>query len=432
MTERMRRWNRADWTLFLVAAAFLAALALHLASPCLATDGLLFVSEAALVGGIADWFAVTALFRRPLGIPWHTAILPRRRRAFINSTVAMVQKEFFSRRKIFRHLGRLHLMPMLMDWLERPATREMLLGRLLSYARSLLLQQDPGAQAAFLAGQVRRALLDAPARPFLKECGEWIRQSGRDREALARIAAFARTYAERPETRKNLEQMLEAYAKERVNSPAAILMAGLAQFFDLVNFEEAAALLQRQMLAMIDELGSAGSPLQQEILALFYEKAAELGRSEAFGQLAEEMREDLVAQLPLEEAILRSLEHIQSELGQTEEDAKRAGSLAAVRSRLLEVFAGEYSRAVRLLRENDHLQKSVEHFLYGLIARSALHAQTLVGVIAQNVLERLTDEQLNRLVEGKAKPDLLWIRMNGSIVGAAIGLALFLLMQAAP
>ena len=429
----VRRWNRADRTLFLVVVVFLVALGLDLADPSsLVADGLLFVAEAALVGGIADWFAVTALFRKPLGIPWHTAILPRRRKAFIHASVTMVQKEFFSRRKIFRHLSKLHLMPMLVGWIDQPATRDMLLHRLLHYARDLLLQQDTEAQAALLAQQVRKVLLEAPARPFLRECREWIRRSGKDREVLSRIAAVAHSYAERSETKESLAQMLEAYGRERAQSPAAILMAGLAQLFNFVNFEEAAELLQRQMLAMIDELGKDGSPLQQEILELFYEKASEFSHASEFQQLAEELREDLVAELPLEEAILRALDHIQSELAEAENDAQAMERLPDVRSHLLKVFANEYNRGIQLLKENGELQKSIEHFLYSLIARSALHAQTLVGVIVTNVLGRLTDEQLNRLVYDKVEPDLLWIRMNGSIVGSAIGLVLFLLLQLVP
>src|SRR4051812_24890957 len=51
--------------------------------------------EAALVGGLADWFAVTALFRHPLGIPIpHTAIIPHRREKIIESIVSMVQNEW--------------------------------------------------------------------------------------------------------------------------------------------------------------------------------------------------------------------------------------------------------------------------------------------------------------------------------------------------
>ena len=86
---------------------------------------------------------------------------------------------------------------------------------------------------------------------------------------------------------------------------------------------------------------------------------------------------------------------------------------------------------LQLVESDEVLRRSVGHFLYDLIARTALHAQTLIGVIVTNVLSRLTDEQLNHLVYDKVEPDLLWIRMNGSIVGAGIGLLLFILIRCA-
>ena len=103
------------------------------------------------MGGLADWFAVTALFEKPLGFPYHTAILPRRRDAFIKASVTLVQKEFFSKRKIFHHLEKLHLMPMLLNWLDQPETKSRLTGRLLVYARNILVEESSGEQAAEIA-----------------------------------------------------------------------------------------------------------------------------------------------------------------------------------------------------------------------------------------------------------------------------------------
>ena len=93
---------------------------------------------------------------------------------------------------------------------------------------------------------------------------------------------------------------------------------------------------------------------------------------------------------------------------------------------------GEYDRAIALIETDELLRKSVGHFLYDIIARSMLHAQALVGVIVERVLSRLTDEQLNHLVYDKVEPDLLWIRMNGSIVGSGIGLLIFIALQILP
>ncbi len=423
-------WNDADKTLLLAFVLFIFGLCLHLSYPAsVFADGFLFVTEAALVGGIADWFAVTALFRKPLGFPYHTAILPRRRDAFVKASVVMVQKEFFSRRKIFRHLGKLHLMPMLIGWLDKSETRNMLLGRLMRYTKEILISQDLDAQAGVLAKQLRDVLRQAPEQKLMDECGRWLRSSGKDREILARIATTAYAYAERRETRDELEQMLEAYGRERAKSPAEILMAGFAQMFNLVNFEEAAELMQKQLLSMINELRNPGSDLQNEVLSIFAEKLAELREEPEFQQMAAELREELVDELPLEEAIGRTWCQIRDDFIKSEAESSPTERLPAVHSWLRQIFVSEYVRGISLLKTDEVLRKNMEKFIYDLIARSALHAQTLVGVIVKNVLNRLTDEQMNRLVYDKVEPDLLWIRMNGSIVGGSIGLVIFLVFR---
>ena len=82
-----------------------------------------------------------------------------------------------------------------------------------------------------------------------------------------------------------------------------------------------------------------------------------------------------------------------------------------------------------MLLENGSLQAELNGICYQLTARGAMQAQEMLGTIADDVLGTMTDEQINRLVYDKAEPDLLWIRMNGSIVGAAIGLVIFAILQ---
>ena len=82
-----------------------------------------------------------------------------------------------------------------------------------------------------------------------------------------------------------------------------------------------------------------------------------------------------------------------------------------------------------LIEKKYELQKIITKVLYDLLARSALHAQTLVGVVVGNVLSRLPDEELNRLIYDKVEQDFLWIRINGSVIGAGLGLVLFIFIH---
>ena len=397
----MKTWNKADRVLFLAFLVFLLALFVHLQLPhSVFAEGFLFCAEAALVGGIADWFAVTALFRKPLGFPYHTAILPRRRQSFIKASVTMVQKEFFSRRKVFRHLERLHLMPMLMKWLGEADTRAKISHHLYHYARGFLLKKDSEQKAAEFARRIRTHLSTMEPEELFMSIGRWLQQSGRDKDFLEHISAYLCVRAERPETARAIEAMLEQYEKEKAKGTLALFLTGLAEAMDLVNLEEAASIMQKQLVAMLRELGTRDSQLQRDMLELFYEKAAH-------------MREHLDADAA------RQVDAVEEHL-------------PLLRSRLAAIIEEEYDRGLHLLQQDDELRHTVGRFLYDLIARSALHAQTLVGVVVESVLERLTDEQLNHLVYDKVEPDLLWIRMNGSIVGSGIGLLIFIALQILP
>ena len=426
-------WNKADKTLLLALVIFFFSLCVHLQYPhSIVADGMLFCAEAALVGGIADWFAVTALFRQPLGFPYHTAILPKRRQAFIEASVTMVQREFFSRRKIFAHLDRLKLLPLLLGWLNQPETEGRLTRCLIRYGEDFLLQQDMGKQSAVLADKIRGALFQLEPEVFLRLAVRWLRQTGRDKDGLAKLTAYGQQVVGKEEARQAIQRILENYGKSQTRNPLAALLASFAEAADLVNYGEAAVLIQRQLQLMLGELGTRESALQQEMLTLFYEQLDGLADETAIHELLTVLRDNMVRKLPLEQTIHDTIRQLQAYLlsedreDQSEELAEAANLL---QSRLEQIVQQEYRRIMILVSTDETLQRCIGDLLYDVIARSALHAQALVGVIVTKVLSRLTDEQLNHLVYDKVEPDFLWIRMNGSIVGSGIGLVLFALLQ---
>jgi len=435
-----RNWNQADRTLLLALVVFVFALCLHLEyTGNIVAEACLFCAEAALVGGIADWFAVTALFRKPLGFPYHTALLPRRRQAFIHASVQLVQQEFFSRRKIFQHLERMHLLPLLLGWLGQAETEAQLRQRLTHYLRDALGQQS-GAVADALAPRLRQALREVEPTAALGRLGRWLQTSGRDSELVAGLSQYLTPLVAREETRQSIEALFTRYGREYAQGGLAQLLSGLAEATGAVDYAEAAALSQKQLLALLAELGEVGSPQQQALLQTLYAQASALADDSEMQQLLCGLRDQLANALPLEHIIRETLGELRAQLSAGRQRAGQAAAAAPVDAeataqsvtgtfalppQVAAVLHREYQRTLALVQEDAELRRSVGHFLYDVIARSALHAQTLVGVIVTSVLERLTDEQLNRLVYDKVEPDLLWIRMNGSIVGALIGLLLF-------
>lgn len=436
----MNRWNNADTTLLCAAVFFLAAVGLKITFPGnIVAEGFLFVTEAALVGGIADWFAVTALFKKPLGFPFHTAILPRRRKDFVKASVVMVQQEFFSRRTIFKKLGDFKVMPRIVDYFAKDSTRKLAVTELFTVVKKFIAAQNKETLSKSIANELRRLIRDIPAQGLIDDFGAKFKRNDKDKEIFISIVKAMRRMAAKPETCDKLQSILEEYANEKTKNMGgfSILMAGLAQMLDLVNFEEAARIMQQQLLKLLDEL-AADSQLHRRTLNECRIKIAELSDTPEFKDLIERIQIDAATALPLEEAIEVALIHLESQittvdvnetLDKVSKGSKLGGKSLGVL--LVKIFNDEYENFLNLLREDTASRAAFEKFLDELTARSALHAQPLIGTVAKSALDKLTEEQLNNLVYDKAEQDFVWIRLNGSIVGSVVGLAIFVLIKAA-
>jgi uncharacterized membrane-anchored protein YjiN (DUF445 family) len=112
-------------TLLLVAMAAVFALTLHLGNIHPALPWVRAFAEAAMVGGLADWFAVTALFRHPLGLPIpHTAIIPSNKDRIGDSLASFLKENFLTPSVVARQLEGVDIVGAAAHWLAAPATEK--------------------------------------------------------------------------------------------------------------------------------------------------------------------------------------------------------------------------------------------------------------------------------------------------------------------
>ena len=425
-------WNTADKTLLCSLFAFLAALGFYILNPeSIVAEGILFISEAALVGGVADWFAVTALFKKPLGFPFHTAILPNRRQDFIDASVNMVQNEFFSRRSIFKKLSGLHLLPKLLDYIKQPDIRRAIIAMMFNEIAHFISDLDKETAAKKIAGEIRKNLRDVPSNVLIHELSQYLKRSGKDKAILESLIHSAREVAAKEETRKKIEKILENYAGENTQSSSSfsMLMAGLAQALDLVNFTEAASLMQRHLLAFLDEI-AVDSHVQRSVLNECHKVFAEITDTLEFRDFVYKLQLDTINSLPFESIIQDALVSVDKKLSKANvsrlAESKNAENLPSF---IYSFLTEQFDRLISLLENKTPIQAAVEKFIFDLAARSALTARPIFANIAQTSLINLSDDQLNSLVYNKAEEDFIWIRLNGSIVGSVIGLFIFVIIQ---
>ena len=121
LKSRLRRMRLFATALLIVMAVVFVGTT-WFASPTPYLGAIRAFAEAALVGGLADWFAVTALFRRPLGLPIpHTAIVPSRKNEIGRALARFIRDHFLVREAVERRLKRANLAARLAGWLDEGA-----------------------------------------------------------------------------------------------------------------------------------------------------------------------------------------------------------------------------------------------------------------------------------------------------------------------
>lgn len=419
-------WNKADKTLLFAAVVFAFTLCLYLSFPgSVFARGALFCAEAALVGGVADWFAVTALFEKPLGFPWHTALLPRRRAEFMDAAAKLVRREFFSRRELFGMAERYDWKGLLLRWLEGDAVRNELCTAVRDMIGDAAKNLDAAEQSQELAARIRHAILSVPLENVLNGVEGWLRDGGNDRRIFGASIGYLRGVAENPETKERLTELFARIREEKLAGAGLLmnLLAGFASAMNVINFDDLAECAQQEALRVLDEAEREDSEIGRRLREVFYDRLASLGQDAGAQEAFAALRGELLRAIPLDEVIEKGIKGV---VGTLRNDLPVAAetNLCAATDALVE---REVSRWLSLFRTDEGIGTMLDALIEDVVRRSALQAQIMIEEIVREVLADMTDEKLNAIVYEKVEPDLLWIRMNGSIVGAAVGLVLFLL-----
>jgi uncharacterized membrane-anchored protein YjiN (DUF445 family) len=406
--ERLRRMKTAA-TSFLVVAAALYVLTFFIHATGIGY--LRAASEAAMVGGLADWFAITALFRRPLGlaIP-HTALIPTRKDALARSLGAFMTETFLTRDNVGDRLADADVVRRVAEWLADPANATRVGTEAGDVAMSLSQALDPAVAADLLLSTART---DAARRGYAPLLGRLVQTTVQDdgHQALTDIALRS-THTWMLANRRDLVYQLKEFAED--SSRMLWLFATTKRvdrlFAELIDTIDDAArdrhhpirrLLDRFLLTTANQLQS-----DDELAARVNEEALRVLNDPALHEWLDEVIEGLMSTL-------------QSTLADPE--------AAAIR-RLTGAVVGY---AQRILDEPP-LRLRLEQLLQRAVFHGVDHYSDEFTALVVNQVARWDGVETARRIELLAGRDLQFIRINGTVVGALAGLAIHAVSQLLP
>ncbi len=362
-------------------------------------------AEAALVGGLADWFAVTALFRQPLGLPIpHTAILPKNKDRIGEGLAIFIERNFLSPDILRAKLRSIDPARLVADWLSVPANADAIARRLVRILPHMINAIDDRDFRVFIAESLGRRLADIELGPLLGRAIAVLTANGFHETLLDRLLDFCREFLE--EREEQLYMAAEAQ-RRRWWIPKAI------------NRQIARAIIGG-VKELLSKLREAGTPARRKLVR-------EIER------LAEQLRTSPVYRARVEEAKLRLLEdmEVKAWLGSVWGDVKRVlmTDLASPQSRIDQALGAVIRSLSHHLRADTAMRKRVNRTIEAMALEVAPWRTGLAQFLIEVVRQWDAGSFTNR-VELVVGSDLQYIRINGTLVGGLVGCLLYLLSAA--
>ena len=382
-----------------------------------------FVSEAALVGGLADWFAVTAIFKKPLGWGYHTALIPRNRAKVIEAVASVVQKELLNMTIIRKKMEGMPFIEGLLLGMEKVGGSVYLTDTILDNLRRYAEKQEPAKLAEKLAVFIRGTAKSWHLEASVQTISGWAIKHGYIELGLDRLAEGLWDKAADAETHNAILRYLEELKEEKVTTGGSIFrtMMGFMEMSDGLNLDEAADALQVELLLTLSKLRDPSDPLRISLKDVLLSRVLELEQDTRFNAQIEQWKEGLLTDALFSrflESVLREVLKVASSPSTPSEP----NSLY----RALHPFVEKYWGSVQ---NNSELQAKINSFLVDTLCRVIQNEHDLIGGMVRETLTGYTDKDLNGFVEEKAGNDLQWIRINGSMIGGVVGLLLFLFLD---
>jgi uncharacterized membrane-anchored protein YjiN (DUF445 family) len=399
MSEEMRAAElgaakrRATGLLVVVAAAFVVV--------TVATDGdggagyLQATLEAAMVGGLADWFAVVAIFRRPLGLPLpHVAVIPARKEAFGRTLGDFLTNNFLQPDVITERIDSADVVPKMARWLADPEHAQRVADRIVDVGIDLAELIKPEQVERFVETELRRAAEKVPLGPL---AGRGLRQVVAQHRLNTLIDAVLPALAQ-------FLGSSRGPLREKFKESAPWWLPRPAHLFD--------RLLDTALETIEDVAANPDHELRSRLRDALISLANQLESSPEWAARAEAWKADLLK----DPALTRLARTLATEVRTSvQERAAPGGDLRTATARLVAAF-GE-----RVLADQA-LATRIRDALNGVAGYLAGKFGGEIPGLVENGIRKWDGREAAARLEFLLGKDLQFIRINGTVVGGLAGL----------
>lgn len=396
----------ARYSLFIMIAGFLATLPFQNSIWAELIRG---GFEAGLVGGLADWFAVTALFRHPMGIPIpHTALLPANRKRMTNALVTMLKTNWLSKESIQEKIKQIPFTEKLIHIIRRELAKEAVQKGIVELIKKMITNLPIEKAAPFLRKYLLSVISNIEIKHILHTASEQLLKERFDEKALNYVLNKADAWLRNKDTAHQLGSVsMNVLRKVEADG---ILQFALKSIQNLLTADKLGDILRNILLNVVTNLKPENDANRKALLLYIRNELQNIEDNAEFIEGIDKWRNKLLDTWNPDQMIHSSLQELQqSVVSMVEEDSFRDHLLSGLTSFLNKL--AEKGPAI-----DDWIKNQI-----GILVDNN-HEQ--IGLLVQENLDKLDNDTLIYMMENSIGKDLQWIRVNGAVCGFFIGIVL--------
>lgn len=360
-------------------------------------------SEAAMVGALADWFAVTALFRHPLGIPIpHTAIIARRKNEIGESLARFVAENFLQAEVLEQRLRSRDLSRIVINWLKQVKNRRQLTASMLSLWCWLMDAVGEQRVRDFTTRLLQRQSASIDVAKVAGQALEILTSKGRHQEIFTQALRFAIVALH-----ENQERI-----RGRVQHESPWWMPGF------VDDKIVGELLQRIESLLFEMVLDPAHELRQRFDLQLEQLTQDLQGLPEYQQLGEKIKQDFMQNVSIQEYLLQLWNDLAERLKIAEGDPE-----STIHKRLDKLLLN----LVDELEADPDMRDLLNQWLSAAIVRIVSENRESVSGLISDTVQSWDADTTSQRVELAIGRDLQFIRINGTLVGGLVGIVLLAL-----
>ncbi|SFA80492.1 MULTISPECIES: DUF445 domain-containing protein [unclassified Bacillus (in: firmicutes)] len=369
--------------------------------------------EAGLVGGLADWFAVTALFRHPLGIPIpHTALLPKNRQRITNGIVNMLENDWLTKESIRAKIKNMNFTEKALNIAEEKIQTEVFQTAITSILVHSVQELNVEKLSPFVEKELKSKLETVDTLKVLQAAVEQVTTREYEVKALDFALNELAVWASKDSTKFQLGTMAIEYIENMKMD--GFMQIALRSFSNFINEEKLGSLLQTFILRNVRGLQEKDNRNRQMVIQQIQ---SELTKTQNLEKLSGELngwKQQFIEDWQPANQITDILKQFKERLLLFIQAPEFFGDF--VLPAIQKLLSNTKADSERMAKMEDWVQKQIAN----LVEKN----HSVIGKLVRENLDKLDDATITQMVENNVGKDLQWIRVNGALCGFLIGLVL--------